>query len=66
MVRDPRREIWEAKSNLAVGTVNRDADMHHILKGCKGEFEYILEGVSVDFSLASVSFRGLGEFGWNW
>jgi len=42
MVRDPFRENWEAKSNLAVGTINGDADMGHILKGCKDEFEYIL------------------------
>ena len=33
MVRDPRRENWEAKSNLAVGTGNGAADMRHILKG---------------------------------
>ena len=65
MVRDLRRENWEAKSNLAIGTVNGDADMRHILKGCKDEFEYILWGDSVHFSLASVGFRGLGEFGWN-
>jgi len=65
MVRDSRRENWEAKSNLAVGTVNVDADMRHMLKGCKDEFEYILLGVSIEFSLASVGFRGLGEFGWN-
>jgi len=42
MVRDARRENWEAKSNLDIGTVNGDADMRHILKGCKVEFEYIL------------------------
>jgi len=65
MVGDPRKQNWEAKSNLAVCTVNGDADMRHILKGCKDEFEYILWGVRVDFSLASVGFRGLGEFGWN-
>jgi len=65
MVRDSRRENWEAKPNLAVGTVNGDADMRHIVKGCKDEFEYILSGVNVDFSLVSVGFRVLEEFGWN-
>jgi len=42
MVRDPHRENSKAVLNLAVGTVNRDADMRRILKGCKDEFEYIL------------------------
>jgi len=42
MVGDPRGENWKAMSNLAVGAVNGDAGMRHVLSGREDEFEYIL------------------------
>src|SRR5438270_13934237 len=59
MVRNPRGQDWEARPDLPIGTIDRDALTRRIMQGLKYELEYSLERVGVDFSLEFVGRRGL-------